>query len=129
MARGRKRSENKVEEKMIQTLSDLERYEQWQREVLPKLQALVQSGAPADEILKFAEAYAAARIATEAMIGKNLHAAKDVLDRVQGKAKERTEVEHKYSKLTDEELDALLESRRTEISGDQDEGAVPTKKH
>jgi hypothetical protein len=68
----------------------------------------------------WAESYAAARsisiALTETDSTKALSGVKEILDRSKGKAKERVDVEHRYSKLKDEEIDALLESKFEEVA-------------
>jgi hypothetical protein len=58
--------------------------------------------------------------------GRALSAIKDILDRTQGRAVERTTTTHKFEKLKDEELDALLKSRLKEVADTDEE---ETKNH
>lgn len=79
---------------------------------------------PAEKIYKMAEAHAAARNVTIALTeedsGKALSAIKELMDRSKGKATEKQEVTHTYSKLKDEDLDALLESKLKEEESERD---------
>lgn len=111
------------ETKTVNLIHQLTQFEDFQTEVLPKIQRMLKEGKKAEDIIEFAQAYAAARMVTIALTdqdsGRAATAAKDVLDRSLGKAKERSEIEHKYSKLKDEELDALLASKLEEADDDR----------
>lgn len=126
----------KIHDAMARDLDELMEYEKFKSEVLPSLRRDLKSGASAEEILAKVSALAAARLATIAMTeadnSKALGAIKDLLDRSQGKAKERKEVEHKFDKLPDDQLDALLLSKMGEAGiedgedgalGEEDEGS------
>lgn len=114
---------------MAQRLDRRAAFEDFEDEILPKMRKMLREGRTAEEITAFAQAYAAARVVTIALSdadsGKALAAAKDVLDRTQGKAKERTETTHKFEKLKDEELDSLILSRLKEEGSDEDEDREP----
>jgi hypothetical protein len=58
---------------------------------------------------------------TDPDAGKALAAIKDLNDRTEGKAVERVEATHKYEKLKDEELDALLQSEEASLERDTTE--------
>lgn len=119
--RGRQNQyENPQEERTIEALGDLAEFERFQAEVLPKLRdAVLNKGASAKDILDMVQTVAAARlgtmVVTEQDSGKALAAIKDILDRTQGKATEKREISHKFEKLKEEELDALLQSRLNEV--------------
>ena len=110
---------NKYEDAQIDLIDKLTEFAQFQQ-LLPSLKEAVRSGKKASEILEDMAPYAAARIAaiatTEKDPGKALSAAKDLLDRVYGKATERRENVHKFENMKEEELDALLESKLREVT-------------
>lgn len=112
--RGRaiERGHNEQESGLIEALDELAMFEDFQKDMLPKLQALVKRGARTEEILEMGRALAVARLvtiaATEADSGKALAAVRELLDRKEGKVTERREVTHRMSQLKDEELDALV---------------------
>lgn len=110
---------NSVEENMADALDDLAAYQQFKDELLPELRQALARGETAEDLYKRYEALAAARLisiaAKEVDSGKAAQAAKDILDRRQGKAKERTQHEHKFSKVPDEQLDAILLSQLDEL--------------
>jgi hypothetical protein len=100
--------------KMANQLDKLALFEEMQADLLPKLQKLLRQNATPEQIYKEFGALVAARTVnialTELDSGKALTAVKEVLDRAHGKSTERVETTHKYSKLSDEELDNLLKS-------------------
>ncbi len=108
---------------MVKALDQLAEFEEFKSTILKKMQKLLNEGKSSEEILEFGRALAAARVVSTAATAQDpkdgLTAAKDILDRTQGKAKERVEHEHRYGKLKDEELDALLESRLKEVDPDE----------
>jgi flagellar biosynthesis chaperone FliJ len=110
---------NSVEHRMCRALDELAEFEKFQDEILPELRADLKRGMSAEQIYAKYQAVVAARSVTiavkEADSGKALTAAKDILDRCQGKAKERQEVEHKLSRLKDEELDSLIMSEMANV--------------
>ena len=114
---------NYVEHIQVRTIDNIRSFEEYRDEILPKIRKMLAQGKKSEEIMQFAQAYVAARIVTVALTeedsGKALTAAKDILDRTQGKAKEVTETTHKFEKLSDAELDALVTSRLTEDDEDR----------
>lgn len=125
MGGGRKKriTTNHQERLTARLIDDISDFEDFKAEILPKIRAMLKRGAKPEEILEFAQSHAAARLVTIALTdpdsGKAYTASKDVLDRQMGKAKERTEVEHKFTKLKDEELDSLLLSQADAVSDDE----------
>ncbi len=115
---------NNVENIQIRTIQNIRDFEEYRDEILPKIRKMLKEGKKAEEIMQFAQSYAAARIVSVALceedVTKAMVAAKDVMDRTQGKAKERTETTHKFEKLNDNELDALLTSRLAEVASDDE---------
>lgn len=101
-----------VQNKMAETLDDLAEFEQFREEILKRVRKDIIKGLTADEIRQKYAAMAAGRVLTIALTEedstKALAALKDVQDRAEGKAKERQEVTHKYDKVADDQLDAIL---------------------
>ena len=99
-------------------LDKLAQFEEFNKTILPQLRAMLKEGAKSEDILEFSRAHAAARIvsiaATEADSTKALAASRDILDRTMGKAVERHEQTHKFAKLDDNALDALVISKLKE---------------
>ena len=127
------RKKEYAKRKQDRMLTKLAEFEEFTTSILPKLRAMLKEGAQADDILEFSKAAAAARIvtiaATERDSTKALAAAKDVLDRTQGKAVERIQQTHKFERLEEEQLDALLLSKLKEaevidVDGEDGNGAT-----
>lgn len=111
---------------MTKNLDALAEFEEFKESLLPVLQADLRKKTPAKEILEKLKTLAAVRLGhivmTEVESNKALSAIKDILDRTDGRAVERSETTHKFEKLKDEELDSLLQSRLKEVSeSDEDE--------
>lgn len=117
------RATNTQEDGLIEALDQLAMFEDFQKDMLPKLQALVKRGAKTDEILEMGRALAVARLvtiaATEPDSGKALSAVRELLDRREGKVTDKREVTHRMANLKDEELDALV---LTALAEADDEG-------
>lgn len=114
-------------------IDDLREFNQFREEILPVLRKALANGDDADTIYKRFQAYAAARAvsiaATEVDSGKALSAIKDILDRTQGRAKERTEVTHRLSSLPEEQLDSILLSKLKDGSFIAEENEDEGTKH
>jgi hypothetical protein len=121
---------NRKEDEMIDAVDELREFQEFKKEILPVLRAEIKKGTSAEELYKKFESIAAARNVMIAMTdkdsGRALSAIKDILDRTQGRAVERTTTTHKFEKLKDEELDALLKSRLKEVADTDEE---ETKNH
>lgn len=80
--------------------------------VLEAVRTDIRKGLKTEDLLAKYAQLAAARVvtiaATDADSGKALSAAKDILDRVHGKAKETRDVTHRLDKVKEEQIDALL---------------------
>jgi hypothetical protein len=108
-----------------QTLDELDDFREYKESLLPKLRHMVETNATPEEILKTVQSMAAAKLGT--MIARTdskqtLAAIIEVLNRTVGKPTEKVESTHKFEKLKDQELDALLESRlkeATDSDGDE----------
>jgi hypothetical protein len=114
-----------AEDRANDTLDQLAEFEDFQNTIIPAIRADLKNGLTAPEILKKYAAVAAARtvsiVALEVDSGKALAAAKDIIDRAEGKPKERHEHTHKYDELTDDELDAQVLARAGEMVDRQSE--------
>lgn len=105
-----------MQRKMARDLDALAMYDDFMNNIAPKLQQMIIDGTTATDVYKLAEAQMAARLLTIAMTSKDpkiaMQAIKEAHDRSLGKAKETTEITTRYEKLSDEELDALLQSQK-----------------
>ena len=80
----------------------------------------MEKGVTPEEILEFGKAYAAARVVTIAMLeqdtSKALAASKDILDRTQGRATEKKQIEHKFESLEEEQLDSIINTKLKKLN-------------
>ena len=108
------RFSNRKEESMENAMEKLAEYDTFLKEIPKELRQALLEGKKADALYKKYANYAAVRVLTiiarEQDSGKALAAAREVLDRTYGKPTERKEIRHSLEKLSDKELDALLES-------------------
>lgn len=112
---------------------DLDRlalFEEFEKDILPQLKADLRRGLSASEIYaKYASMAAARQVSialTDPQSSVAQAAAKDILDRDQGKAKEKVEITGKLQKMSDDDLDALLMSK---LATKPDETKDNPKKH
>lgn len=101
-------------ERLANKLSALEDYH---ATVPASLRRMLENKAKPEDILEFAASLAAARLVTE--VGSThaptaMDAAKQILDRTQGKAVERIAQVHKFEGLPEDQLDSLIKSRAIE---------------
>jgi hypothetical protein len=111
--KGPKRPRGRPKSSRLQeTLDDLEAFNKWKKGVLPKLEEVVAAAKTPDDIYKAFANDAAARAVMIAITsrdaGKAMSAITEILNRSQGKPVEQIQLDHKYEKLRDEELDALV---------------------
>jgi hypothetical protein len=108
-----------------EVVEQLELFEEFRRDILPMLQNDLKSKLSSKELRQKYQSYITARILSIALgdpdSAKALTAAKDALDRVEGKAKETIEQNHRFSDMKDEQLDALLLSKLKGKSTDEDQ--------
>lgn len=111
---------DRVQDRANKLIDDLAEFESFKNSILPALRKDLGAGMTAQEIVKKYAAIAAARTVTIAAMevdsGKALSAAKDIIDRAEGKAKEQVVHTHRYEELTDDELDAQVLSRAEEMA-------------
>jgi hypothetical protein len=119
---------NKAQDRVASLCDDVAEFSRFREDILPFLRKAIAEGMTAEQIYLKTQALAAARAvtiaATEEDPGKAMTAIKDILDRAQGKAKERVEVNHKFKDLTDSELDAMLLTSSNEVE-ETDVGPSP----
>lgn len=104
---------NRIErERRLQALEEAE------AQLITPVREDIRNGLTSEQILEKYSSYAAAALVTAAATradSSGITAAKEVLDRVHGKAIQKTEATHKFEKLKDDEIDALLASRLKEL--------------
>lgn len=118
--KNRYRSGQDEQDQAADALDAIAEFEDFRSTVLPKLQQKLKDGATPEELRKFAQSYLTARQITVALTSDDESAALRAIDSLthqnEGKPKERQEVEHRFGKLPENELDALLESKLTEVA-------------
>ncbi len=110
------------------SMDALAQYEAYREAIGDKIQKDIANGLTPEEIYKKYASLAAARVVTIATSPTTdsstaLAAAKDIADRTQGKAKERSEVTHKMQNMPEDQIDALIMSKlglTKEQEGDED---------
>lgn len=104
------RSEKKIAE-MMQAIVELENFK---GTIAPFLAKDIKDGLTAKDMREKYRDMLTARVITDALKesdpAKALSAIKDILDRSEGKATEKKEVTHKFDKMEEKELDAILQS-------------------
>ncbi len=103
---------------MARALDELAQFEDYQT-ILATIRKDLKKGMTEAQLAKKYAPLAQARIISDMLTSDNasaaLAAARDLLDRVNGKATEKQEVTHRLEKLSDNELDALLKSKEAEV--------------
>lgn len=103
---------NSIQETRARNIDDLVMYDDLLQGVLSSVKKDLAAGLTGVEIMAKYAAIAAARTvsiaATEADSARALAGAKDILDRVYGKAKETKDVTHRLDKVEEKQLDAIL---------------------
>lgn len=114
-----KRHTNVAEKRMENFLENLSEFQAFLKDVPMELRKAILNGDSPDALYqKFSHiaAVRAIQIAfSEPDSGKALAAAKEILDRSQGRATEKKEVRHKFDHMSEEELDAILVSEETQL--------------
>ncbi len=97
---------------------DLAEFEDY-KTILATIRKDIKAGMSQKELAKKYAPLAQARIISEMLTTDNataaLAAAKDMLDRVEGKATEKKEVTHRFKDMAEDELDAILKSEEADL--------------
>ncbi len=120
---------NNAEDDAINGLDELRLYEEWKREILPVLQADITDKLTPTEIINKYKALITARQVMRALGSSDTavaaSAAKDLLDRAEGKPIERKQIQHRLAGLPEAEIDAVLATKLKDLDaltdGDSDE--------
>ncbi len=101
--------------KLHQNLADFEDYQT----ILATIRKDIKAGMTQKQLAQKYAPLAQARVISEMLTTDNptaaLAAAKDLLDRVEGKATEKKEVTHRFKEMSDKELNAILESEEADL--------------
>lgn len=106
-------------------LKQLAKFEWFTENILPAMQSDLKAGKGEAELREKYAALIQAQMITTAMVDQDakvrIAASRDILDRKEGKAKERVEQTHKFDKMKEEEVDALLLSKLKEVEDGEEE--------
>lgn len=115
MANKKRLAVNKEENYVNDFVDRINKFEEFQKDILPMLRADIANGTPPEELIKKYRTHLAARQVTIALTevdaNKALAAIKDLRDRDEGKAVNREEVTHKYENMREEEIESILLSK------------------
>lgn len=120
------RQRRSLENIMARNIDDLADYDEYRATIVPQVRKMLQAGATSKEILEKFKPYVTARLVNTALIGEPgfaISAAKEVLDRVDGKVTTTLDLKHKYDSLSEEQLDAIINSKLQK----QSSTSAPTK--
>ena len=116
---------NEIQNTRARNIDELAIHDDLMIGVLGAVKKDLAAGLTGVQIMEKYSSLAAARIvsiaATEADSGKALSAAKDLMDRVHGKAREVKDVTHRLAQVEDKQLDALLITELESLEVNEDE--------
>ncbi len=105
----------KKQDKLHKNLAEFEDYQT----ILKTIRQDIKKGMTQKELAVKYAPLAQARVISEMLTTDNptaaLAAAKDLLDRVEGKATEKKEVTHRFKEMSDKELNAILKSEEDDL--------------
>lgn len=114
------RRARREQDRKASLVDQLMEFENFKETILPAIQKDLSSGLTAQQLREKYLAMVQASVITTALVdrdgAKRISAGKDVLDRAEGKAKDRIETTHRLEKLPDEQLDSLLLSELKEVN-------------
>jgi len=119
--------QRKSEKDLIETLSQLEEFERFKRELLPALQKDIFSGMTANQLREKYASYLAGREISIGLGSRDekaaLAAIKNTIDRSEGKAVEKQEITHRLEQLPDKQLESLLSSELATLNNINEESS------
>lgn len=108
-----------IDKEMGKHIEEFMEFDEFRNKIPKKVRQQLLEGKSADEIMKHHAPLAAARIVAIAATAEDpkqaLAAAKDIIDRSEGRATERKVITHRYEDLSDEELNSILMSEVEDI--------------
>ena len=115
----------KIEDNMVHTIQDLVNFEEFRKDIFPKLQKMIKRGATSKEILEEGRAAVAAKLVTMAVRSKDpetvLKLSKTIFEKTDGPVVQKQEHDHKYSKVSDEQLISLVTTKAKKVGRNKDE--------
>lgn len=123
MARRRKDG-GSAEKHRVSLCDEIAEFEDFREKVLPDLRKALENGMTAEQIRKKYHAYLQAREISIGLTEEDprvaLTAIKRIIEAEEGKATEKKDISVKYEELSEEELDALIETELKESGPDPD---------
>jgi hypothetical protein len=108
-----------MQEGQAQALDDLSEFEEFREMFLPAIRQALLEGKSAEQILAKFKPVVAARLVQLGVAGGEsaaLGAIKELMDRTDGKAVQKQEHTHKLARLSEQELDAVLENKLKKLA-------------
>lgn len=122
MGRPRRNGKN-AETRALSEIQDLRDFEEFRETIAPALRAAVRDKAPSEDILELVRSHAVARLASIALMEedslKALSAIEKVLQRTDGPIIQKTESEHRFGKLPEDQIDALIKTKLSKSAPDE----------
>ena len=116
--KARKYSGRPEQDSVATLIDNLTAFEDFTESILPALRRDIKAGMTPEDMRKKYASLVQARTITTAITsddGRAMAAAKDILDRNEGRATEKKEITHRYADMKDEELDAILQSEEDDL--------------
>ena len=108
------------QDRKVDMLDRLSQFDWFEQTILPAIREDLQAGTPAEALRAKYQAVVQACLISTAIADSDpknrIAASKDVLDRSEGKAKERVEQTHKFESLDEDQLTAILKSKLAKAS-------------
>lgn len=108
----RRRTRNNELDRMVSSVDNIRDFVEIFQGLTPGLKADLKKNLSPKQLIEKHQSLLTARLLSIAVTdpdsAKSVAACRDLLDRVLGKPTEKKEMEHKFSKLSDQELDAVL---------------------
>jgi hypothetical protein len=108
-----------MQEGQARALDDLSEFEEFREMFLPAIRQALLEGKSAEQILAKFKPVVAARLVQLGVAGGEsaaLGAIKELMDRTDGKAVQKQEHTHKLARLSEQELDAVLENKLKKLA-------------
>lgn len=110
---------NAMQDGQARSLDSLAEFESFREMFLPEIRRALMNGWTGERILKHFKPIMMARLVQLGAVGSEnaaLSAIKEIMDRTDGKAVQKTENIHKLGKLPDSELDAVLATKLAQLA-------------
>ena len=113
------KASNAMQDGQARALDSLAEYESFKEMFLPEIRRALMNGMSGEKILQKFKPIMMARLVQLGAVGGEtaaLSAIKEILDRTEGKAVQKTENIHRLGKLPDQELDAIVATKLAQLA-------------